>query len=200
MQRTLPLDKAMDDVLVAWGQNGEALRPEQGYPLRLVVPGWEGNISVKWLRRIRAVEEPYMVRDETSHYTDLLPDDTARIFTFVMEAKSLITFPSGGQKLTGPGFYQVTGLAWAGRGRIQRVEVSTDDGQTWRDATLQEPRLSLAFTRFHFSWNWDGRQAVLQSRATDETGYVQPAKEPHVAGAVLHAIFGAWSVLGRALR
>ena len=177
MQRSLPMEKAMDDALVAWGQNGEALRPEQGYPLRLVVPGWEGNISVKWLRRIRAVEEPYMVRDETSHYTDLMPDGTARVFTFMMEAKSLITFPSGGHKLAGPGYCQITGLAWSGRGRIARVEVSTDGGGTWRDASLQEPRLPRAFTRFYFPWTWDGKEAVLQSRSTDESGYVQPTKE-----------------------
>ena len=177
MQRSLPVGKAMEDALVAWGQNGEALRPEQGYPLRLLVPGWEGNISVKWLRRVMAVEEPYMVRDETSHYTDLMPDGTARMFTFMMEAKSLITFPSGGQKLTSPGFCQVTGLAWSGRGRIERVEVSTDGGGTWRNAELQEPRLPIAFTRFHFPWNWDGKEAVLQSRCTDQSGYEQPTKE-----------------------
>ena len=118
----------MADTLVAWGQNGEALRPEQGYPLRLVVPGWEGNINVKWLRRMQAVEEPYMARDETSHYTDLMPDGTARIFTFDMEAKSLITYPSGGHQLKSPGFVEITGLAWSGRGRIERVEISTDGG------------------------------------------------------------------------
>jgi len=142
-----------------------------------VVPGWEGNISVKWLRRVMAVEEPYMVRDETSHYTDPMPDGTARIFTFMMEAKSLITFPSGGQKLTSPGYCQITGLAWSGRGRIERVEVSTDDGRTWSDASLQEPRLPRAFTRFYFPWNWDGKEAVLQSRCIDQDGYVQPTKE-----------------------
>ncbi len=181
MQRSLPIEKAMDDTLVAWGQNGEALRPEQGYPLRLVVPGWEGNINVKWLRRIKAVDQPYMARDETSHYTDLMPDGKARIFTFVMEAKSLITFPSGGQKLSGPGPYEITGLAWSGRGRIERVEVSTDAGQTWRDAVLQEPRLSMAFTRFRFPWQWDGSPVVLQSRCTDQTSYVQPTKEALIA-------------------
>jgi len=181
MQRSLPIEKAMNDTLVAWGQNGEALRPEQGYPLRLIVPGWEGNISVKWLRRLKAVEQPYMVRDETSHYTDLMPDGTARIFTFPMEAKSVITYPSGGQILHGLGFYQITGLAWSGRGRIERVEVSTDSGQTWRDASLQEPRFPIAFTRFYFSWNWDGKEAGLQSRAIDETGYVQPSREALIA-------------------
>ena len=181
MQRSVPMEKAMDDVLVAWGQNGEALRPEQGYPLRLLVPGWEGNISVKWLRRIMAVEEPYMVRDETSHYTDLMPDGTARVFTFLMEAKSLITFPSGGQKLAGAGYWQITGLAWSGRGRIERVEVSTDGGATWANTELQEPRLPRAFTRFHFPWNWDGKETTIQSRCTDESGYVQPTKEALVA-------------------
>jgi sulfane dehydrogenase subunit SoxC len=181
MQRSLPMEKALKDTLIAWGQNGEALRPEQGYPLRLVVPGWEGNINVKWLRRLKAVTEPYMVRDETSHYTDLMPDGTARVFTFDMEAKSLITFPSGGQKLKNPGLYQITGLAWSGRGRIERVEVSTDGGATWRDSKLQEPRLPIAFTRFNAGWNWDGKEAVLQSRCTDETGYVQPAKDALVA-------------------
>lgn len=181
MQRSLPMEKAMQDALVAWGQNGEPLRPEQGFPLRLVIPGWEGNISVKWLRRIKAAEEPYMVRDETSHYTDLMPDGTARLFTFVMEAKSLITFPSGGQRLKSPGYCQISGLAWSGRGRITRVEVSTDAGRSWRDADLQEPRFPMAFTRFHLPWNWDGQEAVLQSRSTDESGYVQPTREALVA-------------------
>jgi len=181
MQRSLPIEKAMSDALVAWGQNGEALRPEQGYPLRLVVPGWEGNISVKWLRRIHAVEEPYMVRDETAHYTDLMPDGTARIFTFLMEAKSLITYPSGGHRLKNPGFCEITGLAWSGRGRIDRVEVSTDGGQSWSDAKLQEPRLPIAFTRFRMPWNWDGKETTLLSRCTDESGYVQPSRDDLVA-------------------
>jgi sulfane dehydrogenase subunit SoxC len=181
MQRSLPIAKAAADTLVAWGQNGEALRPEQGYPLRLVVPGWEGNINVKWLRRIEAVEEPYMVRDETSHYTDLMPDGTARIFTFLMEAKSLITYPSGGHKLKGPGFVEISGLAWSGRGRIDRVEVSTDGGQSWHDAFLQEPRLPMAFTRFRYPWHWDSAEATLQSRCTDEAGYVQPTRDALVA-------------------
>jgi sulfane dehydrogenase subunit SoxC len=181
MQRSLPVEKALADTLVVWGQNGEALRPEQGYPLRLFVPGWEGNISVKWLRRIEAVAEPYMVRDETSHYTDLMPDGTARIFTFAMEAKSVITRPSGGQKVNGPGFVEISGLAWSGRGRIERVEVSTDGGSSWRDAALGEPRLPIAFTRFRLPWRWEGGEAVLLSRCTDESGYVQPTREELVA-------------------
>ena len=181
MQRSIPLEKAMNDILLAYGQNGEALRPEQGYPLRLLIPGWEGNASVKWLRRVKLIEEPYMVRDETSKYTDLMPDGTARQFTFVMDAKSVVTFPSAGQKLPGPGFYEITGLAWTGRGRIERVEISTDSGANWQRTELQEPRFSLAFTRFRFPWRWDGHEAVIASRATDETGYVQPSKDELIA-------------------
>jgi sulfane dehydrogenase subunit SoxC len=177
MQRSIPLKKANDDVLVAFGQNGEAIRPEQGYPLRLVIPGFEGNTNVKWLRRIKVVDQPYMTKDETSKYTDLMPDGTARQFTFEMEAKSLITFPSGGQKLAGAGIYEITGLAWSGRGRIDRVEISTDEGKTWQNARIDEPRLRMAFTRFRMPWKWDGQEAALQSRCTDETGYVQPSRE-----------------------
>jgi sulfane dehydrogenase subunit SoxC len=174
-ERSIPLTKAMSDVLVAYGQNGEPLRPENGYPLRLVVPGWEGSTSTKWLRRIKVVDKPYMTRQETSHHTDLMPNGTARIFTFEMEAKSVITFPSGGQRLPASGFWEITGLAWSGRGAIRRVEVSTDGGRTWGAAQLQEPILRFAHTRFRFPWRWDGREAILQSRCTDETGYVQPA-------------------------
>ncbi len=181
MQRSIPLEKAMDDIIVAYGQNGEALRPEQGYPVRLVIPGWEGNANVKWLRRIKVVDQPYMTRDETSKYTDPMPDGTARQFTFTMEAKSVVTFPSGGQKLAGAGFYEITGLAWSGRGRIERVEISTDGSGAWQNADLSEPRLPIAFTRFRLPWRWDGREAIVQSRATDETGYVQPSHEALVA-------------------
>ena len=173
-ERSIPMAKAMDDILVAYGQNGEALRPENGYPLGLVVPGWEGNVSVKWLRRIKVVDKPFMTRMESTAYAILMPDGTARRFTFVMEAKSVITFPSGGQRLPDPGFYEITGLAWSGRGFVRRVEISTDGGRTWRSAKLQEPVLRFAHTRFRAPWRWDGREAVLQSRCTDETGYVQP--------------------------
>jgi len=174
LTRSVPLAKAMNDTLLAYGQNGEAIRPEQGYPLRLFVPGWEGNISVKWLRRIKVVDQPYMTREETSKYTDLMPDGKARQFTFEMDPKSLITYPSGGQKLGNPGFYEISGLAWSGRGAIRRVEVSVDGGRSWRDAQLQSPVLPIAFTRFRFGWTWDGSEAVLQSRCTDEHGDVQP--------------------------
>jgi sulfane dehydrogenase subunit SoxC len=173
-ERSIPMAKAMDDVLVAYGQNGEGPRPGNGYPLRLIVPGWEGNVNVKWLRRIQVVDRPYMTRMESTDHTSLMPDGKARQFMFVMEAKSVITSPSGGQRLPGPGFYEIRGLAWSGRGLVRRVEVSADGGKTWRDSRLQAPVLRFAHARFRLDWRWDGREAVLQSRCTDETGYVQP--------------------------
>jgi sulfane dehydrogenase subunit SoxC len=188
-ERSIPMAKAMDDVLVAYGQNGEAIRPENGYPLRLIVPGCEGNANVKWLRRITVVDRPYMTRMETTEHTALVPDGKARQFNFVMEAKSVITFPSGGQRLATPGFYEIRGLAWSGRGLIRRVEVSTDGGKTWRDARLQEPVLPLAHTRFRLDWRWDGREAILQARCTDETGYVQPTLAELVRVRGLNSIY-----------
>jgi sulfane dehydrogenase subunit SoxC len=181
MTRSVPLTKAMDDALLAYGQNGEALRPEQGYPLRLLLPGWEGNISIKWLSRLKVVETPYFTREETSKYTDFMPDGTARIFTFDMEAKSIITAPSGGQQLHAKGVHQITGLAWSGRGAIRRVDVSVDGGKTWKAAELQAPVLKKAFTRFRLEWQWDGREATLVSRCTDDTGYVQPTRAALIA-------------------
>jgi sulfane dehydrogenase subunit SoxC len=181
LARTLPLTKALDDVLVAYGQNGEALRPEQGYPLRLLVPGFEGNINIKWLGRIQLVDQPYMTRDEAASYTDFMPDGKARWFTFVMEAKSVITRPAGSQVLDGPGFYEITGMAWSGRGSITRVEVSTDEGKSWQDAELNTPVLPKAMTRFSLPWRWDGSETSLQSRCTDDTGYVQPTRAELVA-------------------
>lgn len=177
MTRSLPLDIALDDVIVAYAQNGERLRPEQGYPLRLFVPGLEGNLSVKWLRRLKVGDQPFQSREETSKYTDVMPDGRARQFTFMMEAKSVITSPSGGHALRERGFYEIGGLAWSGRGRITGVDVSTDGGATWKPAVLQEPVLSKCLTRFRLPWDWDGGPALLQSRATDETGYVQPTRE-----------------------
>jgi sulfane dehydrogenase subunit SoxC len=181
MQRSIPLAKGMDDMMLAYGQNGEALRPEQGYPLRLVVPGWEGATHVKWLQRVVVASQPYQSRDETSRYTDLMPDGKARQFTFVMEAKSVVTFPSGGQTLPGPGLYELTGLAWSGRGRVERVDVTFDGGRTWEEAGLQEPRLRLAFVRFRLPWRWAGREVTIGSRTVDETGYVQPTREALIA-------------------
>ena len=181
MTRSVPLDKALNDTLVAYGQNGEALRPAQGYPLRLLIPGWEGNISIKWLRRLKLVDQPYLTREETAKYTDLMPNGEARQFTFVMDAKSVITRPSGGQRLGGPGFYQISGLAWSGRGRVRRVEVSTDGGESWSVAQLQDPVLPLAHTRFRFDWAWDGSETTLASRCIDETGDVQPTRAALIA-------------------
>ncbi len=189
LDRSIPMAKAMDDALVVYGQNGEALRPEQGYPLRLLLPGWEGNSNVKWLHRLEVLDRPAMTRWETSKYTDLLPDGTARQFTFDMDAKSLITRPSGGGRLGGPGVYELTGIAWSGRGAIARVEVSVDGGATWQDATLQSPVLPRAHTRFTWSWRWDGGDAILQSRSTDETGYVQPTLAELVAVRGLNSFY-----------
>lgn len=174
MTRSIPIEKAMKDCFLAYGQNGEAIRPEQGYPLRLIVPGFEGNTHIKWLRRIEVSDAPFMTREETSKYTDLLPSGKAVQFSFEMDAKSVITQPSGEMMLDGPGFYEITGLAWSGRGAIKRVEISTDGGASWRDAALQGPILPICHTRFRLPWNWDGKEAILQSRCTDDTGYVQP--------------------------
>lgn len=174
MTRSIPIEKAMKDCLLAYGQNGEAIRPEQGYPIRLFVPGYEGNMSIKWLRRLEVSDQPFMTREETSKYTDLMPDGTALQFSFLMEAKSVITYPSGEMLLQKPGFYEISGLAWSGRGSIKRVEVSVDGGKNWRDATLHGPILPICHTRFTLPWEWDGKEAILQSRCTDDTGYVQP--------------------------
>ena len=176
MARSIPMEKVLDDALLVYGQNGEALRPEQGYPLRLLLPGWEGNANVKWLHRLHFAAEPAYSAKETAYYTDLGKDGKAQIFTFVMEARSVITRPSGLQKIA-PGFHEITGLAWTGKGKIARVEVSTDGGATWADAELQQPVLSLAVARFRFPWVWDGKEAVIQSRCTDETGFLQPSHD-----------------------
>ena len=177
MTRSIPVEKLWDDAFIAYGQNGEAVRPEQGYPFRLMLPGWEGNMNVKWLRRLVFSDQPFQTRDETRIYTDPLPDARARQFTFVVEANSVITFPSGGQTIPGAGYWQISGLAWSGRGAIERVEVSVDNGETWFTADLEEPVLPISFTRFNFDWVWDGRATVIMSRAIDETGYIQPTQE-----------------------
>ena len=181
MQRSVMIEKALDDAIVAYGQNGEALRPEQGYPVRLVLPGWEGNTNVKWLRRIKLTEGPQFTKDETSKYTELMEDGKAWIFTFEMDAKSVITAPSGGHSIGGPGYHEVTGLAWSGRGKITSVEVSTDGGARWSEASLQQPVHSRAFTRFRLPWTWDGSECVLLSRCRDDTGYVQPTRQELIA-------------------
>lgn len=173
MTRSIPLADVVDEALIVYAQNGEALRPEQGYPARLLLPGREGNASVKWLRRLELADQPFMTREETSRYTDPLADGTARQFSFVMDARSIITSPSYPQEVR-PGWLEIRGLAWSGRGRIQRVEVSTDRGASWKPAELQAPVLSKAHTRFRLLWRWDGTPTEILSRAVDETGYVQP--------------------------
>lgn len=177
MSRSVPLEKIMDDAILALYQNGERLRPGNGYPVRLFLPGYEGNMSVKWLRRLEVKTQPTMTRDETSRYTDVLLGGEALMFTYPMGVKSMITSPSAGLALQGPGYYEITGLAWSGSGRIARVEVSADGGMSWADAALTEPVLGKALTRFRTAWRWDGGPAVLKSRAVDETGAVQPTRE-----------------------
>lgn len=179
--RSIPLEKLLDDALVVYGQNGEHLRPEQGFPMRLLLPGYEGSTNIKWLRRLTVGTRPWYTREETAEYTELLPGGRARAFDFVMEAKSVIAFPAAGARLSERGPYELRGFAWSGRGRITRVDVSLDGGTTWAQARLDEPALSKAFTRFTHDVRWDGRETIVASRATDETGYVQPTHERLVA-------------------
>ena len=181
MTRTINLENALDDAIVAYGQNGEMLRPENGYPLRLVVPGVQGVSWVKWLRRLEVGDQPWATKDEASHYVDLMPDGSHRQYSSIQEAKSVITSPSGGQKLLKHGYYCISGLAWSGRGSVSRVEVSVDGGRNWRPARLEGPVLPKALTRFNFDWNWQGEDALLQSRVTDSTGYLQPSRAELVA-------------------
>jgi sulfane dehydrogenase subunit SoxC len=173
MTRSIPLKDALGEAMLAYAQNGEALRPEQGYPVRLLVPGWEGNANVKWLRRIELADQPFMTREETSKYTDPLADGTAREFSLVIDARSVITSPSYPQTIE-KGFVELRGIAWSGRGMIRRVDISTDAARTWKPATLQQPVLPKALTCFRYAWEWDGRPTEILSRAVDETGYVQP--------------------------
>ena len=199
MSRSIPMAKAMDDALLALFQNGERLRPENGYPVRLFLPGYEGNMSVKWLRRIKVTPTPTMTKDETSRYTDLQADGKALMFTYPMDVKSVITRPSPGLSLKSPGLYEVSGIAWSGNGTITGVEVSADGGQSWAGAALSGPVLPRALTRFRIPWKWNGAPAVLKSRATDDTGQVQPPRERLVAEHGTNVIFHysaiqAWSV------
>jgi sulfane dehydrogenase subunit SoxC len=188
MSRSVPLDRALDDALLVYAQNGEMLRPEQGYPLRLLLPGLEGNISIKWLRRLKAAAAPFMTREETSKYTDLLPDGSARQFTLVMEAKSVIVRPSGGLHMR-PGPLEIFGFAWSGRGRVRAVDVSIDGGRSWRPAQLQEPVLPKCLTAFRLPWRWEGAPAILQSRAEDDAGYVQPTRDALIAARGLRSYY-----------
>lgn len=199
MSRSVPLEKILDDAIVALYQNGEPLRPANGYPMRLFLPGWEGNMSVKWLRTLRVQDKPAMTKDETSKYSDLKDDGRAKLFTFPMGVKSLITSPSPGLRLGPKGVYQLKGIAWSGSGRIRRVEVSADGGKSWADAALDEHVLPLCTTRFRSAWRWDGGPAVIMSRATDDAGNLQPTRTEVLAGRASNSFYHynaiqAWAI------
>ena len=181
MSRSVPLEKCLDDAMIALYQNGEAIRPEQGYPMRLLLPGFEGNMNVKWLHRLNVVDQPVNARDETAHYTELMPDGKARQYMLLQDVKSVIVKPSFGMSMKGPGFYEISGLAWSGAGRISKVEISADGGKSWAAAALGAPVLPKAPTRFRLAWQWAGNPSVLLSRATDEKGTVQPTRSAWVA-------------------
>ena len=181
LHRSVPVKKALDDAMIALYQNGERIMPGNGYPMRLLLPGWHANMNVKWLRRIKLVDQPAMSYYEARTYAPILPGGKAYQFYFVMEVKSFITQPSPGLNLKEPGFYEISGIAYSGNGRITKVMVTADGGKSWAQAALQEPVLSKAFTRFRIPWRWDGGPAVLQSRAWDDAGYAQPTRAEIVA-------------------
>ncbi|ARK11285.1 sulfite dehydrogenase [Fibrella sp. ES10-3-2-2] len=199
MTRSIPVRKGWDDAIIAYAQNGEAIRPEQGYPVRLFLPGWEGNTSVKWLRRIELGDAPWHTREETSKYTEAIKDGKVRQFSFDIDARSIITFPTYPAKIE-RGWIEIRGLAWSGRGKVLRVEVSTDAGKTWQVADLQDPVLDKAHTVFRHLWRWNGNETLIMSRVTDETGYTQPtfrqlveARGPDMGGYHLNPVT-AWQV------
>jgi sulfane dehydrogenase subunit SoxC len=198
MTRCIPVAKAWDDAMIAYAQNGEAIRPEQGYPVRLLLPGWEGNTNVKWLRRLEFSDEPYMTREETSRYTYPVKDGI-RQFSFEMDARSIITFPAFPQQIA-KGWIEIRGIAWSGWGKIVKVEISTDAGKTWQPAGLQAPVLDKAHTAFRYCWHWNGAPTAIMSRATDSTGYTQPALQqllkvrgPNMGGYHLNPVT-AWEI------
>ncbi|HIO97222.1 MAG TPA: sulfite dehydrogenase [Leucothrix sp.] len=216
LQRSIPLPGAKDqygeslpifdqneiykDVMVAYAQNGEALRPENGYPIRLVVPGCEANMSIKYLRRMKFTNKPLVTYQETRHYTDVTKDGRARQFTLVNEGNSVITYPSPDFKLDDQGYHEIRGLAWSGRGKVKHVDISLDAGKNWKEAQLVQPVMSKCFTRFTFDWEWDGNETVMMSRITDETGYVQPTimqlREERGFNTIYHKnAIQAWRVL-----
>jgi sulfane dehydrogenase subunit SoxC len=181
LSRSVPVAKALDDAMIALYQNGERLMPGNGYPMRLLLPGWEGNMNVKWLRRIKLTELPGMSYYEARTYAPILPNGKAYQFYFLQEVKSFVTHPSPGLTLRGPGFYEISGVAYSASGRIAKVMVTADGGKTWAQAALQNPVLPKAFTRFRVPWRWDGGPAILQSRAWDEAGNVQPTRAQVIA-------------------
>lgn len=174
MTRSVPVSKGWEDAIIAYGQNGEAIRPAQGYPARLLLPGWEGNASVKWIRRIELSDQPFHTREETSKYTETIKDGKIRQFSFDIDARSIITFPSYPTSNLEKGWIEIRGLAWSGRGKVVQVEVSTDAGKSWQKADLQAPILDKAHTAFRYLWQWNGEETEIMSRVTDETGYTQP--------------------------
>lgn len=180
MTRSIPVSKGWEDAMIVYAQNGEAIRPQQGYPARLLLPGWEGNTSVKWIRRIELSDGPFMTREETARYTEPVKDGKIRQFSFTMDARSIITYPAYPAQLQ-KGWVEIRGLAWSGRGKIRQVEISTDAGKTWNAARLQEPVLDKAHTYFRYLWQWNGDTTAIMSRAIDETGYVQPSLEELIA-------------------
>jgi len=189
MTRSIPIDKLLSDGMIVYGQNGEAIRPEQGYPLRLLLPGFEGNTHIKWLRRLQVSDRPFMTREETSKYSDLMPDGRSKLFMLSMDAKSVITFPSADMMLPKPGHYDIKGIAWSGHGPVQSVEVSIDGGKAWRLAQLENIPEPMCTVRFTVPWAWDGAAATLQSRCTDETGYIQPPRDELVKLVGLNMVY-----------
>jgi sulfane dehydrogenase subunit SoxC len=181
LSRSVPLAKGLDDAMIAMYQNGERIQPGQGYPMRLWLPGYEGNMNVKFLRRIMLTEQPAMTYYESRTYAQILPNGKSYRFYFLQEVKSFISRPSPGLTLKEPGIYEITGVAYSGTGRIAKVMVSADGGKSWGQAALQEPVLPKAFTRFRMPWRWDGSPAILQSRAFDEAGNAQPNRADFVA-------------------
>jgi sulfane dehydrogenase subunit SoxC len=181
LHRSVPVKKALDDAMIALYQNGERIMPGNGYPMRLLLPGYQGNMNIKHVRRIKLIDQPAMSFFEAKTYSQILPDGKMWLFHFTMEVKSFITQPSFGHSLNGPGYYEISGIAYSGNGRISKVMVSADGGKSWAQATLQTPVLPKAFTRFRMPWRWDGQPVVLQSRAWDESGAVQPLRAEFVA-------------------
>jgi sulfane dehydrogenase subunit SoxC len=194
MTRSIPIEKALDDCLIAWSQNGERLRPENGYPVRLIVPGWQANMHVKWIRRIKFGPDPWETREETSKYTELTADGRARQFDWTMGVKSVITSPCPEKPMVGKGFHEIGGLAWSGYGKVTRVDVSYDGGVNWVATRLQEPVQSKAVVRFRAPWEWNGDMALLQSRAVDDKGYVQPTYQQLIAARGVNAIYNKNSI------
>lgn len=187
MTRSIPLNKGWKDAMIAYAQNGEAIRPAQGYPARLLLPGWEGNTSIKWIRRIEVSDQPFMTREETSKYTEPLKNGKVRQFSFIMDARSIITFPAYPVQLE-KGWVEIRGIAWSGRGKIQKVEVSTDAGKSWQAARLQGPVLDQAHTYFRHLWEWKGGETEIMSRAIDESGYIQPSRKALIAARGVGAV------------